>query len=62
MKTEEKESLKMNTGAAGQPQPNRGVILNPYKGINFYNNDILFGMTQKDVKKILKENAPKIEI
>ena len=38
------------------------VILNPYKGINFYNNDILFGMTQKDVKKILKENAPKIEI
>jgi hypothetical protein len=38
------------------------VILNPYKGIDFYGKEILFGMSQKDVRKITGEKSPKIEI
>jgi hypothetical protein len=41
---------------------NMGVIIYPYKGINFYTKDIFYGMTQEEVKNILGEDAPKIEI
>ena len=38
------------------------VILEPYIGINFYGKIINFNMSQKEVRKITGENAPKVEI
>jgi hypothetical protein len=41
---------------------NMGVIIKPYIGIDYYGKTINFNTSQKEVRKIIGENAPKIEI
>jgi hypothetical protein len=43
-------------------EENMGVIIKPYVGIDFYGKNINFNMSQKEIRKIIGENAPKIEI
>ena len=38
------------------------IKIRPYEGITIGSVDVNFGMSQKEVKRILKEEAPRIEI